>query len=745
LNRRRGIRWHLLQVQLLCIVPIGLFAAAMLYFHWQVQEQERQRAQTETVRLMAAAVDGALGSTIERLSIFARLWVSSGLSDAAIQTQAREALGANADWRGIVGFDSAGRAVLRTDAPLGESSAATSQIDVWSPVFAEKKAVISELLFDPVRKEYGIAVGVPVVRNGSVVYALVANLDLGWYDRLLTKQGQPDGAVAGLIDRNYKFVARSFEGEERRGGDPTPQFIEDVKVRPEAVARYTNLNGTAVYTAWTRTRHGWLVGFATPSAPVDNAFWDHLLVFGFVWLSAMAIGVLYAFSKGRVIARSLESLEAQAENISAGKRIGQLPDANVEEVNRALRALEKASELLQTTMRERDRSFETEREARAVAEAANQAKDEFLAMLGHELRNPLAAVMTATTIVRNEHRTAEQLDFAVGVIERQSWNLKRLIDDLLDVARAMTGKIVLERRPIDLAAAARHVVTTLSTAEQFEDRQVKPEVTSIWVDGDQTRIEQVISNLLINAARYSSSGGQIELSVRREGSEAVLEVKDDGQGIAREDLPRVFELFFQAPVATNRAGSGLGIGLTLVRRLARMHGGEATAHSEGRGKGATFTVRLPAIAAPERAMLGAHVARARHVGTVLVVEDNDDTRESLAVALELHGYRVLQSGDGAQALELLRSRRPPIAVLDIGLPGLDGYELARHARAEFGREITLIALTSYGATRDADEARRAGFDHHLTKPVDVNELARVIEQAGIARAVFASIPILKRA
>jgi signal transduction histidine kinase len=378
-----------------------------------------------------------------------------------------------------------------------------------------------------------------------------------------------------------------------------------MKRRREGLARYTNLNGTAVYTAWTFTRHGWGVGFATPSAPVDNAFWHHLGLFGFLWAAAVGAGVLYAFAKARPVATALESLEDQAEHIATGQRIESLPDSSVEEVNRAIAALEKASDLLQTATRERDRSLETERDARAQAEAASHAKDEFLAMLSHELRNPLAAIWTAAAIVKSEGRSTEQLEFAARVIDRQTRHLSRLLDDLLDVGRAMTGKIALERAPVELAASARHVVEMLQTTRRLADRHVEHNAVPVWVEGDQTRIEQILTNLLVNAATYTATGGRIRVRIAREGAQALLEVSDDGHGIAPESLPRVFDLFFQAESTADRSAGGLGIGLTLVQRLVKLHGGDVTAHSKGRGTGATFTVRLPAVPEPTHAECGA--------------------------------------------------------------------------------------------------------------------------------------------
>ena len=585
---------------LVSMVPIGLLAGALLYLHWRVQEHERERLQIESVRLLAAAVDNALDSSVERLAIFARLWSSSPLREEAIYAQAKEAVKANADWANILAFSADGRGVFRADAPFGAVMPSGPQFELWQPVFAERRQVISDIFPGPNGGGQIVAVGVPVIRDGKVTHVLIAELDLDWYDRLIARQGLPAGAVVGLFDRRFNFVARSAEGPARRGQDPSAALVEDMKRKPEGLARYTNLNGTAVYTAWTFTHHGWGVGFATPSAPVDNAFWNHLALFGFLWAAAVAAGMLYAFWKARPIAAALEAIEAQAQHLATGQRIASLPDSRVAEVNRLIAALEQASEVLQAATRERDRSLDVEREARAQAEAASHAKDEFLAMLSHELRNPLAAIWTAAAIAKNDGRTAEQLEFAVRVIDRQTRHLRRMLDDLLDVGRAMTGKILLERTPIELAAQAQHVIETLETTGRLSDRNVELEASPVWVEADPTRVEQILTNLLVNAATYTRPGGNIRVRVAREATEAVVEVADDGKGIEAENLPRVFDLFFQAEATTDRSTGGLGIGLTLVQRLVKLHGGDVTARSAGRGTGATFTIRFPAVAEPTR-------------------------------------------------------------------------------------------------------------------------------------------------
>ena len=722
----RSIRWHLFQVLLVTIVPVGLFAAGLLYLHWQAQERERERSQIESARLLAAALDNALDSSVQRISLLASVWGASPGSEALIHAQANEALATNPDWRRIVAFRADGTATFRTGVPFGEPLPRMRLIDQWRPVLSgEQRAMVTDVFIAPMQGDKTVSVGVPVMHEGKAAHVLIASLDLRWFDELVTRQGLGGGGIAGIFDRNWKFVARSADGEQRRGTDPSGPLIEDMKRTPEGIGRYRALNGTWVYTSWAPTRHGWWVALATPSAPVESAFWNYLVILACLWAAMVAAGIAYAISKGRHIAAALESVEERARELAQAHSLGRLPPSRVEEVSRALDALQEASETLQAAM-------QTEQRARGAAEAANRAKDEFLAMLGHELRNPLAAISSAAIVMRSKGRTEDQAEFATGVIERQSRHLKRLIDDLLDVGRVMTGKVLLERGPVDLAAAVRHAASTMASAGRFAQRRLEIDAAPVWIDGDPTRIEQIVTNLLANAVTYSSPGGRIRARVAREAHEAVLEVSDDGRGIAPEHLERVFELFYQADLSIDRKTGGLGIGLTLVKRLAELHDGSVTAQSAGPGKGASFIVRLPAMAAaaqPDR------MPALRPVGehSILLVEDNDDERNSLRVALELQGHGVLHAADGLTALELLRRHRPAVAILDIGLPGMNGYELARQAR-ELGYDVLLIALTGYGSAADQQRAKQAGFDHFLAKPVEMSELLKALESASARRA-----------
>jgi signal transduction histidine kinase len=365
---------------------------------------------------------------------------------------------------------------------------------------------------------------------------------------------------------------------------------------------------------------------------------------------------------------------------------------------------------------------EAEQRARAEAEAASRAKDEFLAMLGHELRNPVGAIRSAVAILDEigKHDTTSLR--ARQVIARQATHLGRLMDDLLDVGRVMAGKILLDREPLDLGEATQRAFATL--AGRAERHHVALACESVWVDADGARIEQIVTNLIVNALKYTPAGGTVEISVRPEADTAVLTVRDTGVGIAPGLLPSVFDLFVQGERPLDRAEGGLGIGLTLVRQLVQLHGGTVAAESAGRGQGSTFTVRLPRIAAlPVAAPRPAADEKRRR--RVLLVEDNDDSREMLRVGLELAGHEVHEACDGPGGIEAARALRPDVAIVDVGLPGANGYEVARQVRTTVPG-MKLIALTGYGQPEDRRRAMTAGFDTHLVKPVDPEQLLVVI-------------------
>jgi signal transduction histidine kinase/ActR/RegA family two-component response regulator len=370
--------------------------------------------------------------------------------------------------------------------------------------------------------------------------------------------------------------------------------------------------------------------------------------------------------------------------------------------------------------------YRAEERLRADAEAANRAKDDFLAMLGHELRNPLAAIGNAAQILDRVGPADETAARASAVIHRQVRHLAGLVDDLLDAARVSTGKIILRTTAVELGAALRRMVGTLASPRQ----PMRVEAESVWVSADETRLDQIIGNLLSNALKYTPAGGEVRARVGVDGAEAVLEVQDTGDGIPAALLPHVFEPFVQGERTPDRTRGGLGLGLALVKRLVEMHGGSVRAASGGPGRGSTFTVRLPRIATPVAAPPAAGRPTAFTPRRVLIVEDNADAREVLRMALTLDGHEVHEAADGAGGLAAALRLRPDVVLVDVGLPGLDGYEVAQQIRAnERDSRMLLVALTGYGQAEDRRRALAAGFDVHLVKPVAPERLAEVLSGA----------------
>lgn len=363
-----------------------------------------------------------------------------------------------------------------------------------------------------------------------------------------------------------------------------------------------------------------------------------------------------------------------------------------------------------------------EKAARVEAETANRAKDEFLAMLGHELRNPLSAIASGVEVLNRVDSTTEVAGNARRIIDRQARHLAHMMDDLLDVARLISGQIVMSRHHLDLAALVRRVMATLEITGEPSNHQLVTNIEEVWIDADATRIEQVVNNLLINAIKYTPPGGTIAVCVGPDGDDARLEVHDNGAGIAPELLPHVFDLFVQGARSLDRRGGGLGVGLTLTRRLVELHGGTVTIRNAE--PGTIICVRLPAIEPPAimPVRLAAPTIRAR---SIVIIEDNPDVLDALRVILELDGHIVLTAIDGQTGLELVLRRRPDVAIVDIGLPGLTGYEVAKRCRAG-GYAGKMVAISGYGQAQDVRQAMAAGFDLHFVKPIDLAALRGAI-------------------
>lgn len=387
----------------------------------------------------------------------------------------------------------------------------------------------------------------------------------------------------------------------------------------------------------------------------------------------------------------------------------------------------------ESVMRFRERQYEIRELMEKLQERIHE-RDRFLAILGHELRNPLGAILLASQMTREDGcLDAEH----VVRVERQARHLTRLVNDLLDLSRVTSGKIVLRRSLVNLGDVIQQSVQTVKplVAEQRLDLQVNTPAEPLYVDGDATRLEQIVSNIVTNAIKYTPEGGKITIDVGSEDADVIMKVTDDGVGIAPERLTMIFELFGQAENAIGRSQGGMGIGLALVRNLVELHGGSVTAESAGVGKGSAFTVRLPRASADaastERRVQRRDRPRAESDDVprrIVVVEDNTDVRDLLRLKLKRLGHHVEAASDGPTGLEKVLQERPDVAFIDIGLPGIDGYQIAQKVRDSLGQSITLVALSGFGQPEDKRKAIDSGFDQHLTKPVELRDIEAVLSR-----------------
>ncbi|HEY5897813.1 MAG TPA: ATP-binding protein [Burkholderiales bacterium] len=724
--RRVPLRRRLLWLAAAGIVPLAVISGIGLAALVHQQRVQAERAGIEITRALSTAVDAELQRSISVLEALASAPSLERGDLRAFREAVQRMMQNNAGWLTVILADRSGRQVFNTRFPLGSELPMIIERDSFEAILQLQRPVIGNLARGP-GTQPAVAVRVPVWRNGEMQYVLTAAVKPDGILEVINRQRVPPDWVVSVFDAKNMRVARSRQHREYLGSAPAPSLLALMERQgPEGSGVTYALEGNAVYTAYSRSAEtGWTVAIGVPPSFVEASAVRSLAVFGGGLILSLVLAVLAALAVGRSITRPMDRLRSAAQALGRREAL-ELPQTPITEIRQVADSLAVAADERTRGEAEREQLLEREQQARAIAEAANRSKDEFLAMLGHELRNPVGAISNAAQLLGAADEEARA--HARAVIGRQVQHLARMTDDLLDAARAMTGKIVLHRQPLDLAEAAARSVSTLRAASRSASRRVVQQLEPAWVEADPTRIEQIIGNLLGNALKFTREDGTITVSVSREGSDAVLRVIDDGLGMPGDLATRAFDPFVQGERPLDRSHGGLGIGLTLVRRLAELHGGSAQAHSEGADRGSAFTIRLPSIMAPLKS--GAEPVREAPIRSrdVLIVEDSEDARETLRRLLELQGHRVRTAADGAQGLEAMRAAPPEIALVDLGLPGMDGYELARRVHAEIDptRRPFLVALTGYGLPEDRSRTRAAGFDLHLVKPVDAAQLAELL-------------------
>jgi signal transduction histidine kinase/ActR/RegA family two-component response regulator len=549
-----------------------------------------------------------------------------------------------------------------------------------------------------------------------VHYILTAIIEQTTFQKLIEAQQLPASWISGLIDSTGHFIARvpALAHDELASED----FRAAVAQTPEGWYRGASAEGADTYTAHeTSDFTHWSVGFAMPAAAVNAAAKRAAWLVSIGGLVTIALAYLLAYVAGRRITAPVTELASAARSLGDGKVPGDISNrSDIREVHDLAHALMEAS----SALRQREDLIQREQ---SILIAANRAKDEFLAMLGHELRNPLSAVSNAALLLGRPGLSAEKRDAVHGIISRQTEQLTRLVNDLLDVGRAIAGKMRLEETRVDLGHITEAAVTVMKATGRPDSHRISVHCEpAVYVRGDRARLEQVVTNLLSNAIAYTPAGGSIDICVVKDAGSAVLRMADTGVGLTEEDRGAIFGLFYQVDKGLYRKG-GLGLGLTLVNRLVEMHGGVLSAASPGLGKGSTFTVQIPLLNdRREVAVLTENEKSVTSQLKILVVDDGEDARTSLQILLGYEGHVVHVAGDAQSALRAVLADRPDLALLDIGMPDKDGYQLAREIRQRTQGSILLIALTGYGQPADVQHAIDAGFDGHLVKPLDLAAL-----------------------
>jgi signal transduction histidine kinase len=697
------------------LLPLALLGAWGIHTVSEYQQRDQERLMLDLARAVASAADAELDGVVSTLS---GLGHSPTLQDGDLRgfyEVASTLVKGQPEWLGIILTDDAGKILFRTMDDYGAPAGAVVDPDSLRAVLATRHPVAGRIARG-VRGRPAFPVRVPVTAADGKLYTLTAVIRPDRMVRLIERQQAPGGAVTAIRDGALAVVARSQNQEASVGLAPSPSLVQLMRINgDEGVGLAYTREGQDMTAAYTTASHyGWVAVVARPAGQRHAAVFQSLGVYGAGILVSLLLCFGLASLLSRRIVAAIEALQQNAAALGSGAPLVIAP-SSITEIAEIGKGLEQAERQRSAQERERTLLLDSLNLALDEARQAGRAKDEFLAVLGHELRNPLSPIVTSLDLLDRRDEPASRKER--GMMRRQVSHLRRLVDDLLDVSRITTGKFEIDAQPVNLAEVVRHAV---AAAPEQSLTLSAPE--SLWVQGDDSRLTQVLNNLLSNAARFGSTATEVTLS--NDGDNARLVVIDNGIGMSAELLARVFEPFQQAPQSLARRTGGLGLGLAIVRKIVALHGGQVTASSAGAGQGSRFEVTLPLVAAPVNAPSPAHASGPGGL-RVLLVDDNIDAAATGAALLELMGHQVRVAHNGAGALEALRQQVPEVAILDIGLPDMDGYTLARAMRQQAaGTPVRLVALTGYGQKEDVERAYAANFDLHLTKPATLADLQR---------------------
>jgi signal transduction histidine kinase/ActR/RegA family two-component response regulator len=732
-QRSRSLVARLSALPVAILLPTLGFVAALLYALWSAQQSEIKRELQQTAHTLAVALDRELDGSTRELERIAESPLLAGRRFDAFHDYLRQVIAERPQYTNIALFERSGQQVVNALQPRGQPLRVTPRA-LEALVFSSGAPAISDILPNSIDGDASIAMAVPVRLDGAVRWVLTARINHEELSRLLEDQQSRYGGLAIIVDRTHKVIARSRDAGKFFGQDIPLYYRSLLGGASRGAEKSYSLEGEAVITAWETLPFGWSVAINVPrdaySTSIENAIYALIALA----IALLAISVLGVVMFSRRVRDELGEISSDAHKLSSG---AELPPRRFtfRELDSVYASMREASGRLSELVTSLRGSEAVALERLAAIEQSDRRKDAFLAMLAHELRNPLAPIRTAAETLKAAPADPRGVARAREVIARQVMHLSRLVDDLLDVSRITQGKIALHpilldlRTVVSVCVHSAHGVAVPRKQSIVWDEPREP----VWVEGDLVRLTQVVDNLLSNALKFSPGNGQVNVWLKAEDGAALLTVHDQGAGIPPELMDRVFDIFVQGDDSLERTSGGLGIGLTLVRELVRMHGGDVQVTSEGRGRGATFTVRLPlSTRKPDHVdVLPPQLEAVLHDkrGRVLVVDDNRDAAEALAWILDPR-HEVQIAYDGREAVEKARSFHPDVVLLDIGLPVLNGYQVAEELRrSPDTASSVIIAITGYGQSSDRERALQSGFDFHLVKPAEPTQVLRMIDEA----------------
>lgn len=667
---------------------------------------------------------------------------------AAAQTLSTSVLLANGDFEGFYKqavaanrtkdiytalIDENGQQVFNTVIPFGEKIPPPSAINRKrvQEVIDGYSIQISNLIVESKTGRHVIGIEIPVRLRDGRRYVVTEWMYASHLNSVLPRMNIPETWLIAIYDRNGTIAGRSFNPEKFVGSLPVPELHELVLSRERQQFQLPNKEGINTYGVidWSKLS-GWSVAVGVPEVEFEEAARKAVMMAGLGLLAAILVAIGAAWFFSHRLIQAINSAKQSA--ILLGQNgVPEVKVSDVKEVSELHKALHEAGKKLEVTEAARATHLKEAQEARSQAEMQNAAKDEFLAMLGHELRNPLAAIVSGVDLLGWEGAGPEVGQRAQEIIARQSRHLTSLVDDLLDAHRIMSRKVSLTMQSVRLDEVVLSCLDGFQARNAGVHHTIHIETEPAWIYADSTRLEQMVANLFENALKYTPEGGSIEVAVSVENNTAIFYIKDTGIGIAPELLPEIFNAFTQGQVV-NRSKGGLGLGLAVTKSLALQQEAELTAESPGPGQGSKFTLRFTLAKAATATFAVPALVREANPIKILVIEDNNDLREMVCAMLTMSGHTVLNAPDGETGLKLALKEQPDVALVDIDLPGISGFEVAARLRAnKVTCGMKLIAVTGYGQEADKIKALNSGFDVHLRKPVEMTELAKLLFKANL--------------